>query len=363
MVPLIAGPEQIDPEWLTAALHHAGSVPPGATVSTVDHHDLGHGKVAHCARLQLRWADPVPAGVPHRLVAKFPGRGDRAWRASRAGHVYLREVLFYRHLAVRAGVRVPTCYLAAAGAGGDRFVLLLGDASPCVSPDQISGAGVADVAVAAGELARLHAAFWGGRGLAGHRWLPDRAGAEGRRLGAAYRLLLPGFLECFGDQLSDVAHRALDRLAGSVRRWLCGAEPPPTLLHGDYRADNLLFGTEPGRCRLTVVDWQTVCAGPGPSDLAYLVGGSLRTADRRAHEDDLFERYFESLRVAGVDTSRADCFRSYRRNAVAGLHMAVVGAMLVEPDDRSDRMFPLLVERHARHAADLDAFAAIDAAG
>ena len=55
----------------------------------------------------------------------------------------------------------------------------------------------------------------------------------------------------------------------------------------------MLFGTDKADRALTVVDWQTVSWGPALTDLAYFLGGALRTEDRPAQYDALLRAYHE----------------------------------------------------------------------
>jgi hypothetical protein len=71
-------------------------------------------------------------------------------------------------------------------------------------------------------------------------------------------------------------------------------------------------------------------------------------------------RYHERLGGAGVELAWDDCWRSYRRGTVAGVIMALAASMLVERTERGDDMFMVMAERHARHALDVDALAALD---
>jgi hypothetical protein len=70
-------------------------------------------------------------------------------------------------------------------------------------------------------------------------------------------------------------------------------------------------------------------------------------------------RYHQRLTGAGVDLAWDDCWRSYRRGSVAGVIMALAASMLVERTERGDDMFMVMAERHARHALDVDALAAL----
>ena len=64
-------------------------------------------------------------------------------------------------------------------------------------------------------------------------------------------MLPPGILE--------VGLRFRDNMA-DVKRQLGG--PPRTIEHGDFRVDNLVFGTWEADAPLTVIDWQGVVYGP-----------------------------------------------------------------------------------------------------
>ena len=45
------------------------------------------------------------------------------------------------------------------------------------------------------------------------------------------------------------------------------ASAPCTILHGDYRLDNLFFGDVPGGAPVAAVDWQISSKGRGPYDV------------------------------------------------------------------------------------------------
>lgn len=352
-----SSPEQATPAWLTTALAGAGDAWTGRVVSA-EHEPIGAGKLGLSTRFRLTWS-PEPTGGPRSVVGKFPSANPRSRRTGVGSGAYFREVAFYQQLAPLVTLPVPRCYWSAIdGARGD-FAILLSDVSPARSVDQVTGASADEIACALQAIGGLHARFLGAGDLARHDWLPVRAAAGGRRMAAAYRLVLRGFLERFGSDLSGATAAVFERLDSRVRAWLGAEGPPFTLLHGDYRVDNLLFGSA-GMPAVTVVDWQTVAVGPAACDAAYLVGGSLPVEARRGSEDALFETYWDALRVAGAAPGREDCWRSYRLNALSGVHMTAVGAMLVEPDERNTAMFATMAERHAAHVADLESFALLD---
>ena len=159
------------------------------------------------------------------------------------------------------------------------------------------------------------------------------------------------FKEHYTGRLDADTVALVDRLVPHLPGYLRRRPRPWTVVHGDFRADNLLFG----RDRVVVVDWQTVGLGPGPSDLSYLLGASLTPDDRRRHEATLVDRYVDGLARQGVALEREAIWEQYRRYAFGGLIMAIVASALVRRTERGDDMFVTMAERHARQALDLDA--------
>ena len=64
-------------------------------------------------------------------------------------------------------------------------------------------------------------------------------------------------------------------------------EGPQTLIHGDFRLDNILFGVAAEHHPIALVDWQGIIVSKGVHDLAYLLSQNLKTDARREHERDL----------------------------------------------------------------------------
>lgn len=337
------GAADLTADWLSCAL--------GREVADVRLSSIGTGQVADSVRLTIAYADGPPE--PRSLVAKVPSGEEASRSAARLTRTYEREAGFYTDLAADIPVRTPDCRWARFDASTGAYAVLLEDLSPAVPGDQVRGCAPDQAAAAVDELVLLHGAMWGAAGLDRFEWLGGAStGAPATAGGSLVERLLPSFLDRYERRLSpdvvELAQRAVPRLSGSV--------PPPgprTVVHGDFRNDNLMFGHPGGR--VCVLDWQTVAVGHGVSDLSYFLGGSLLTEERRAHEGELVGRYRDALARQGVDLTRRDCWHAYRRFAFGGLVMAVIAAMLVSRTDRGDDMFLAMAERAGRHALDLDA--------
>jgi aminoglycoside/choline kinase family phosphotransferase len=323
----------------------------GAAVTAVTASPIGTGQVSDSYRLTLLYDDGM--GLPPSLIAKVPA-ADPTSRNSAAsmGH-YRTEVAFYREIAPTLVARTPRCFHASFDATSGDFLLLLEDLAPAVQGDQVSGCSADAAALAVEELAKFHAPYWGDSSLPTRPWL--KAGLIDDAALPVITGLFPAFRDRYGERVDadilDIAATLFERLAAYVNT----SGETQTLCHGDYRLDNLLFGTDTCGTPVAVVDWQTVAHGSGLQDLAYFIGGSFTPAGRRRHERALISHYRSAMRSAGVELADDYFWRHYRRHTFAGLGMAVAGSMLVEQTPRGDDMFVTMAQRHGRHALDLDA--------
>ena len=352
--PLISRPADITDEWLTGALVAGGVAPSGARVTAHDAEPIGTGQVGDNIRFSLSWAGAAEGEVPPTVVGKFASADETSRMAGLLTGTYVREVSFYRELADHCAMRIPACYVAELDPATGEFVLLFEDITPARQGDQITGCGLEEAALAMTELGRLHASFWADPILEGRDWLMRRGGDAGVMLASMYDGSTAGFVDRYGERLTPLAVEVVGAFAGRIGDWLAADRGDVTLQHGDYRLDNMLFGTGPGAPPLTTVDWQTPAIAAGPSDAAYFLGGSLPVEDRRDHERELLEIYRAELAASGVETDADTVWEQYRANAAAGLMMTVVASMLVGRHDRGDAMFCAMAERHAAHMDDLE---------
>ena len=161
--------------------------------------------------------------------------------------------------------------------------------------------------------------------------------------------LFSGFVDRYRGRIEPEVLDLSERFMASMESYLSDRPDPWTVVHGDFRLDNLLFGGP----RVVVVDWQTVKIGTGLSDVGYFIGSALLPEDRRQHEAKLVRAYHGFLTDLGVDLPWADCWQAYRRYCFDGLLMAIAASMLVAQTARSDDMFMAMVNRHGRQALDL----------
>jgi len=356
--PLVADPDLVTPQWLTRVLRHSGAIDAATKVSSFEASPIGTGQVGANVRYALSY-DRAGPKAPATVVCKFSSRDEASAAAGVAVLTYETEVAFYQDLAHTVDISRPHCHFAEIRSGTADVVLVMEDIAPAEQGDQIAGCTVQQATLAVDEAARLHGPRWGDPTLAELSWLDrgDTTAGIAAMLGAIWE----AFVERYRAALDPVTLEAGPQVAALAPQLLANRSSPRTPVHGDYRLDNMLFAASGADRPLTVVDWQTVQLGAGPSDVAYFLGSAFEPERRRSCERDLLIRYHRALvEDYGVGGYPFDhCWRDYVRSSYGSLLMAVFASMMVGRTDRGDAMFMAMANRSAQMAADLDAPAVI----
>jgi hypothetical protein len=344
---IMTDPAALTPEWMTAALRSSGL---DITVSSLRREAVGTGQMAHNERIFLEYAGDA-MDAPATLVGKFPSPSE-ASRAAGARGGYRSETLFYTDLAESLSIRTPACFYGAISDDHTTFTLLLEDLAPAQQGDQIRGGSDAEIEVAVQNLAGLHAPRWNDPSLAELEWIAQGTSDE---FAVLIEMGTPAFIERYQESLSDEAADTLRGFAAGVRRWLEISPGEKTLVHGDYRLDNLMFDTTGKGTRVAAVDWQTLSVGCGGQDLAYLLGNSSPPEQRRNHEAHMLEVYRESMAGLGVERSSDEVYADYVYGSFQGPSITMLGALFVGQTDRGDEMFMAMADRATTQIRDLNA--------
>jgi aminoglycoside phosphotransferase (APT) family kinase protein len=342
--------EDINPLWLTDVLRGAG-VLQRATVRAVDVQAIGQGVgfLSGRARVTLHY-DQVEDGAPATVVVKMPSSIKEGMDFAESTHVYEREIRFYRDVAPRTPIRVPRMFATIMEPADEVFILVMEDLKGLIAGDQVLGLSRAQVRAAARTIAPLHAQWWhGDRGQA-LPWVPS-VDEQLRMLSltpATIRTAWPHFLETFGDALPPggraLGERIIRHLEGILAAFVQGAR---TLVHFDYRADNLFIDDLTPEAPIVVVDWQLVMWGLGAYDLARLTGGSIPPAERGGHHEEIVACWHQELTARGVtDYSRETAWHDYRLSAiVATLNPVLVHHMFKTGGKRGTALGAAMTQR------------------
>ena len=303
----------------------------------------GEGFMGTIVRLRPSY-DREEGTAPRTLIGKFPISLDKNRGLAEGVGLYEREIRFYRDLAAKTEVRTPGLYYSAFDANPTlekanqiepylnrvpvwlfrlllplltrfnshskrRYILLLEDLAPAITGNQVTGCN-ADVAEAlVRNLAVMHAGWWQNHQLNEIAWLTrvnylaplihKMIMREADGFAAGLRSEMPIVVELI-PWLNDHLLELVNRLS----------EPPLTLLHGDYRLDNMGLLGSGADVKMTLFDWQTMALGRGPLDLAYFISGNLHREAARKAESQLVRAYHTTLLdhgVKGYDAEQCMC--------------------------------------------------------
>lgn len=345
--------DAVTPAWLTSVLR-AGGV--DAEVNDFTSKRIGTGQIGDSLRFDLSY---VRGGenAPKSIVGKFPSSSEVSRATGIALGNYEREVNFYRHLAKTALIATPRVYFTDIVSGTGDFVLMMEDLAPAEQADQLKGCTLDQAKLALHEAANLHASHWNDDSNEDLAWISQTraAGNFGSADPNALTALWQAFCQRYGDRLSADAKRIGEALTANYATY-DAYKGPKSLVHIDYRPDNMMFGTPAGGRPLTVVDWQSLAYGCGVTDVTYFLAGALkRQAFRDIEKDFVREHYYEHLCELGVkDYAFEDMWRDYRSRAFALFLVAFYASMVVVQTERGDDMFMAMLHSATEQAMDLD---------
>lgn len=344
--------DSVTPAWMSKQLQRAGF---DVEVASFEVAPIGTGQIGKCLRYTLTFDRDDPR-APRSLVGKFASDDANSRAAGVQFGNFIKEVRFYQELQPRLSIATPRCFYADIEGEGPDCAILLEDLAPRVQGDQLKGTSVDIARSAVLELVGLHAPTWCDPSLRGVDWLGEPDPAIGAETRALYASLMPGFLERFGPALAQDEAEILSA-AGQTNGPLFGGLPEPfSVVHVDYRLDNLLIDEGAVPPDVVAVDWQSLTLGRPLADVAYFLGAGLLPEVRRASERGIFQDYHRLLTDAGVSGYGFDaCWDDYVRGSFAGFGVTVIASMMVQRTERGDAMFTAMAQRHARHAIDLGA--------
>ncbi len=338
--------EEITPQWMAEALGFDRSVKD--PVREVEFGPVGTGQMADSFRVTIEGDEGVPSSVIVKMHAV-----DELAREAGAGSAYRSEVGFYSDLAGTVSIRTPRCFCAVGPDEDARFALVLEDMAPAKQGDQILGCTVDQARDAVENLAGLHGPRWCDPSLLELAWLRRVTPAEAEVFQATLIERTEIFVDHYKERISEEDIDVLENFAPRCGAWLMDRSERFSLVHGDYRLDNLLFGG--AEMPIAAVDWQTLEVGNPGRDLGYFLGNSLLPADRREHERELVSAYHGALMLFGVtDYSFEACFDDYRFGHFQGPLITVLAAASLTHTERGDEMFVAMCTRACRAIRDLE---------
>lgn len=321
----------------------------GAQLKSVDWSPVGTGQVAASYRGKLVWET---GNGPDTIVVKCPSENPTSRQTGIEYGLYEKEVNWYLNLLDKTQVNCPKHYSSRYDHDSGDFLIVMGDCAQASQGDQIAGGTPEQVYAGLAEMAHLHAGFFDDETITKNEVTFRDPDYSQLRVGL-FANFWPEFRERYTGRLDANILEMGDDLAPKFETFEFRPAKHFSMVHNDYRLDNILYPDAGGRA--FILDWQTVAENCPMKDVAYFVGTSFATPElRQAHEAELLNNYFDGLKAHNLNFDEDYLRREYRVQALSGFVMAVISSMLVERTERGDEMFALMAERPGYQALEMD---------
>jgi hypothetical protein len=319
--------EDLTAPAIGAALRSAGIVAADPIEVTIAEIGSGFGLLGTLARVGLTW--PSGTNGPATVVAKLPTTNpENEWIVNHFSYDR-REAGVYRDLRPWERAPTPVCLAQEWDDDAERGWLLLNDLGAMAGGDQLAGATDDEAFAMIEALASWHAAWWNDDSLADLEWLPDvshpTVSGYGHIFDQTWEACVTKLRGALPDSILRAAEVGRAEFDGALDEF---ASAPRTVVHGDARLDNALFGADGA----ILLDFQLATHSRGAYDLAFFCAGSMATDDRRRLEPELLDRYLDHLRAHDIgDYTASDLARDYRLGHIVNLPNPVSALAVVNP--------------------------------
>lgn len=344
----------IDKESLTVALKSGGRLRE-ARVQDIQSTPIGQGQGLTATLLRVTPTYSThESNAPRSIIVKISSGEGAAQDIARSLRFMERECEAYANIRRSGTLKRPACYHYSLDKERGDGILFLEDLGKLTPVDQIVGTDDGQTSAALKALASFHAEWWDdetiqqstGRQSTGLPWFNDPSIVS--TVQKLYEAARPPFDQTFAKNLPVNFLTILDDVA-NIMKGLADrlAEPPVTMLHGDFRADNLFFDQKNETPVVWAIDWQIACKGCGVFDAAYFISQSVPLRSSQFTERTLLETYHSALIANGVaEYDFEQCLLDYRRSVIYGLvYVVIAGGFLSDGDKRSVKLCETLLER------------------
>jgi hypothetical protein len=344
-------------DWLSATLAAAGIDAPVASMSS-SRIGEGVGFIGQLHRLELSYADGAHAeriGAPPSVIAKMPTNDPGGKFIGTMLRLYEKESGFYRHLAERTPMRTARCFYNGVDEPAQSWCLLLEDLRAYEVGDQLTALDWTRTELLVRAMARLHATWSGGRADE-HEWLPKVDDPSMTAMVAMFDDAIGPAMDRYGHLVPEHMHDWGPRFKPHALDWVADfAAQPGTIVHGDYRTDNIVFSrADPDD--FVALDWQLTCRSPGAYDLYYFLAMCPESDVACGRFDELVDLYLGEVAMAGGTAPSRDVLLAQMRGI--GLFFTVLGTVTLSQldpaNERGEQLFLSMWQRGLRFADRID---------
>jgi len=372
--------EEITTEWLTNALTKSG-VLKNNSVQTVSHNIIGQGQgyMGILARLSVAYEQPDET-LPSTMIAKIPTQEAKNKMLMEAFWNYEREVRLYDEVLEQVPVRTPRCYYSDLDPGPGRkrmdtvynkygklpqgllpfyfiyagirnvrlkrrYILLFEDFGDLEQISHKEGCSYEDVKTVMKSIGISHAALWESPLLNKH-WLRDHADMS-NMLGFISNRWQSAVKKTFPEKVSAKEMEVFSWLKANNKKLDQYTKTRPhTLVHSDFRLDNLFFDRE--RNDIALVDWQASFPAMGLFDPCFFFLNNCSNPINPEQAEELVAMYHQGLVDGGLsDYSLDECLSDYPYGMLLAVRywLIIIGGVELEKDPNAKELVGILLDR------------------
>ena len=326
---LMKDSDYINREWLTDVFAQAQLETPRIELITPT--PLTSGNAGKTIRLNIDY-NAAPGKAPQALICKMTSDNPQMASMMMQGGVNIAEVNAIKMLVREEIINTPTLYFGEIDSHGFHFNLLSEDLDQRggYEADQLGGLTVVQAESVCEQFNKLHSHFWNDASIEEREWLnrPAKASTD------AFFAGLQVARDYFGDLLSEPQYELIENFAVYIEDWFNYNYDKKTVIHADARSANILFcPSSNGRDEAFLIDWQTVTLGHPTRDLAYFLGVSISTEDRRDIEHRLLTLHTDAMATKDSSYNLEKASQEYRFNLFAGVWGAVATCAYAHTDE------------------------------
>lgn len=372
--------EDITPEWLSRVLTENGVIK-NSTVRGVRSEPLGEeqGYMGILARLFIEYDQPEET-APATMIVKIPTRELKNRMTGELFLNYERENRMYEEFLGNLPLRTPRCYYSDMDKGMGqrtanlsyalyekppkgflglwlglfmliaillrrRYILLLEDFQNLDYVDQRDGCTFEQAKQVMKPWGLAQAVYWENPEVEKY-WLKPHSEMS-NLMGLLYERGLPVIKRNFGEKLSEKENEVFDWIAENNKEMNEHIRTrPTTLVHSDYRIDNIFFDRE--KDEIAVIDWQTCYQGLGVADPAYFCLSGGNCAFSLEQVEELITIYHSGLVEGGVSNySLEECLADFKYGLLVAIRyvMIILGALEIDKDQNAQLLVSLWLDR------------------
>jgi hypothetical protein len=372
--------EEITTEWLTGALTKSG-VLKSNSVRNLNRKIMGEGMgyAGTLARLSIEYEQPDDT-LPSTMIAKIPTQVPKSKMLHEALWNYERENHVYEEILPHLPLRTPQCYYSDFDRGkGEkwmnkvyrryaglpqslvglyfiyaafrnlrlkrRYILLLEDIHNLEQITQLEGCSFEEAKMVMKPIGIAHAGLWESTQL-GKYWLRDHSDFS-HLVSFMSNRWQPVIKKTFPGKISPKMQTVFDWLKMNNHPLDAYAKTRPhTLIHTDYRLDNLLFDRENNE--IVVFDWQSCSPGMGLFDPCFFLVNNCKSPLNQEQVEELITIYHQGLVEGGVtDYNLDECRSDYPFGLLLAIRLwlIIIGGIEVEKDPNAIRLLGVLLDR------------------